>query len=55
MPGRRLNGDETNHGGRAAKLGHELTACRVRLNGAVTPIYHQERWQETMTEEGKAR
>jgi hypothetical protein len=43
VPGRRLNGDETNHG-RAVKLGRELGVCRVRLNGAVTPIHHQERW-----------
>jgi hypothetical protein len=43
VPGRRLNGDETNHG-RTVKLGEALTVCRVKLNGEVTPIYHQERW-----------
>ncbi len=43
VPGRRLNGDETQHG-RAVRLGAELDVCRVKLNGAVKPIYHQERW-----------
>jgi hypothetical protein len=43
VPGRRLNGDETNHG-RAVKLGEKLSVCRVKLNSEVTPIYHQERW-----------
>jgi hypothetical protein len=41
--GRRLNGDETAHG-RAVRLGEALTVCRVKLNGSVTPIHHQERW-----------
>ena len=43
VAGRRLNGDETAHG-RLVRLGGELTVCRVRLNGAVQPVVHQERW-----------
>ena len=43
VPGRRLNGDETAHG-RTVRLGDTLAAGRVRLNGAVTPVHHQERW-----------
>ena len=43
VTGRRLNGDETAHG-RLVRLGRELTVCRVRLNGTVQPVYHQERF-----------
>jgi beta-galactosidase GanA len=40
VPGRRLNGDETNHG-RTVKLGHELMACKLKLNSSAIPVHHQ--------------
>jgi len=45
VSGRRLNGDETNHG-RTVKLLRELTACRWRLNARVVPVHHQNPWAE---------
>lgn len=45
VAGRRLNGDETNHG-RTVKLLSELTACRFKLNAQVIPVYHQNPWNE---------
>jgi hypothetical protein len=42
VSGRRLNGDETNHG-RTITLGGELSACRLKLNTDVMPLQHQAR------------